>query len=307
MLTPIMSAPRDDFVLTMRTRDLPAEWGGVVPTEVFIAEALRVVKTAEERGVHLRILGGLGIRLHSPTAGDLMERLRRSVEGPTGRRQEYTDLDLMGYWRENRAVRGVMESLGYVKRRATMGDASLRQIYFHGRGWFHVDVFYDALKMNHDIPFKGRLELDLPTATPADLLLSKVQIVEFNEKDLKDCWALLITHPVGEGGGDWIDAWRLEELLGEDWGFYYTATSNLRRLAEAASTSPLLTSEERVTLEGRVGEILRRVEGAAKGVGWKLRAAVGPRKKWYRPVETEATVGDRGLWRVGEGTEGPKP
>src|SRR5437867_815136 len=99
MTTKSMASSRRDFVLTMRSRDLPPEWGGVVPTEAFIEEALRVVKTAETRGVHLRILGGLGIRLHCPSLGELGERLRRSVVGPSGQIQEYTDLDLMGYWR----------------------------------------------------------------------------------------------------------------------------------------------------------------------------------------------------------------
>jgi hypothetical protein len=283
----------------MRQRDLPPEWGGIVPTEIFISEALRIVEAAEEKGVKLRILGGLGIRLHSKGWGEFSRLIGRSVEAPVGgRRQEYTDLDLMGYWRQNRQVRELFEGLGFLKRRATLGDVSLRQIYFHGRGWFHVDVFYDSLKMNHDIPFKGRLELDTPTVPLVDLLLSKLQIVQFNEKDLKDCWLLLRSHALGEGPGDHIDQRRVAESLSGDWGFWYTATTNLRRIAEAARGTPLIPPADQDDIAGKVEGLLRRVSEEPKGVAWRARSLVGTAKKWYRPVETEATVGDRGLWRV---------
>ncbi len=291
----------------MRTRDLPPEWGGIVPTEVFISEAVNVVGTARERGVHLGILGGLGIRLHSRGWEDFARRIGRTVEAPGGGLgQEYTDLDLMGYWKQNRQVRELMESLGYIKRRATLGDASLRQIYFHGRGWFHVDVFYDALKMNHDIPFKGRLELEGPTVPATDLLLSKLQIVEFNEKDLKDCLLLFRAHAVGEGPGDHVDGGHAADLLCGDWGFWYTATTNLRRIAGAARGMGELREEERQDIVTRIEQLLTRIDAHPKTVGWRTRALLGTARKWYRPVETEATVGDRGLWRVDEGGKRPK-
>lgn len=285
----------------MRHRDLLAEWDGVVPTDVFISEALRLVDAGEGRGVRLRILGGLGIRLHSQGWETFARLLGRTVEAPAGgKRQEYTDLDLVGYWRENRRVREVMEGLGYIKRRATLGDASLRQIYFHGRGWFHVDVFYDALRMNHDIPFRGRLELDRPTVPLADLLLTKLQIVEFNEKDLKDCWLLLRSHTVGQEPGDHVDARRVAELLAGDWGFWFTATTNLQRIGEATQGPPGLPEGDRRDIVRKVGQLLARVEAEPKGLGWRTRAILGTARRWYRPVETEATVGDRGLWRVDE-------
>ncbi|MEM3055279.1 MAG: hypothetical protein QXM52_06210, partial [Candidatus Bathyarchaeia archaeon] len=46
-------------------RELPKEWGDIVPTEVFLREAQDMVEKAMKEGLTLRILGGLAIAIHS--------------------------------------------------------------------------------------------------------------------------------------------------------------------------------------------------------------------------------------------------
>ena len=54
-----------------------------------------------------------------------------------------------------------------------------------------IDVFMGRMDMCHDLDLRDRLELFSPTVTAADLALSKLQIVEFTEKDQQDTRTLL--------------------------------------------------------------------------------------------------------------------
>jgi hypothetical protein len=115
--------------------------------------------------------------------------------------QEYSDIDYVSYRSQREKIKEFFDKIGYAKRRATLSTAaSERQIYYHPKGWFYVDVFFDKLLVaNHPIDFKGRLELDYPTITVTDMLLEKIQMWEaFSVKDLKDCLLLLKAHDIGE-------------------------------------------------------------------------------------------------------------
>ncbi len=179
-----------------RPVEMPAEWGGKVPTQVFIDEALRILSSASEARVALKMLGGLAIKIHSLNEEEFARRLGRSAEPG----QEYSDIDFATYYKSREGVRKVMESLGYSKRPSTMSTStSQRQIYFHPKGWFYIDVFWDKLKAaNHPISFRNRLEVDPVSIPLADLLLEKLQIVSFSKKDMLDTLLLLKAHTVAE-------------------------------------------------------------------------------------------------------------
>lgn len=278
---------------------LPPEWGGIVPTQVFLDEGRRLAAGAEERGIPLRLMGGVAIRAHSLDYLDLARRLGRLAAG----QQEFTDLDFMSYGRYREAVRSLFEALGYYKRRATLSSAaSERQIYFHPRGWFFVDVFYDRLLVaNHPLDLRGRLELDSPTITPTDLLLEKLQIVSFSEKDLKDTLLLLAAHDLApDERPDTINVRYLTRVLSHSWGFWYTVRANLAGLRTAVEQMTALAEEERATLLRRLADLLGELERAPKSWRWKARALIGPSMRWYEPVETAETVGDFGIWKLYE-------
>ena len=293
-------------------RELPEEWGGIVPTEVFLQEAQDIAEKAMREGIILRILGGLGIAIHCQNQREFAKKLGRTGTGMI-KGQEYSDIDYVSYGSQRNRIKEFFEKIGYVKRRATLSTAaSERQIYYHPKGWFYVDVFFDKLLVaNHPIDFKGRLELDYPTITVTDMLLEKIQMWEaFSVKDLKDCLLLLKTHSIGEGNErELIDAAHIAKILAQDWGFWYTATTNLKKLRKFVSEIDTLGKEAEINPEEidkkdreevtqKIDSLLEIIDKEPKTFGWKMRARIGAKKKWYNPVERPETVGGFGIWEA---------
>jgi hypothetical protein len=280
-----------------RPVETPAEWGGKIPTQVFVDEALTILRAASNAKVALKMLGGLAIKIHSLNEEEFANRLGWSAEPG----QEYSDIDFATYYKSRDAVRKVMESLGYSKRPSTMStSASQRQIYFHPKGWFYIDVFWDKLKAaNHPISFRGRLEIDPISIPLSDLLLEKLQIVSFSRKDMIDTLLLLKAHAVaGKEELETISTDRVAHLLSRDWGFWYTVTTNLQGIGEHVKEISVLSSQEASDLSSKVEKLLYGANSIPKSLRWKLRAILGSRRKWYNPVETEETVGEFGIWRL---------
>jgi len=264
---------------------MPEEWGGIVPAEIFLDEARKIVDEAKKKGVVLRVLGGVGIRLHCLDYVDFCKRLGRLGLG----QQEFSDLDFMAYRKQRSVMEGFFSSIGYVKRITTLSTASSeRQIYFHPEGWLSVDVFFDKLLVaNHPLDFRGRLELDYPTLSLSDLLLEKLQIVTFSEKDLKDTLTILVSHNVEEDDEkEIINAKYIATPLSKDWGFWYTTTSNLKKIESLLPQMKSVSDEERSQILSKVHLLLDYIEREPKTNAWKLRAVVGPKKRWYQHVET---------------------
>ena len=276
---------------------MPPEWGGLVPTEAFLEQGRKIIDQATRAQIPLRLIGGVAIRLHSSEYSEFAKRLGRL--GP--KEQEYTDLDFMSYLKSRDNVRKFFESVGYRKRRTTLSSAATqRHIYFHPDGWFYADVFFDKLlAANHPLDFRNRLELDSPTISLADLLLEKLQIVSFSEKDLKDTLLLLRAHSLGEGQTpEIIDVRFVASLLAKDWGFWYTATTNLKGLQKTVTEMVELNETEKGDMASKISKLLERIENEPKTTGWKMRSTIGARKKWCETVETSQTVGEFGIWRL---------
>ena len=245
----------------------------------YMAEAEAIIDAARERGLHLRLLGALAVIRQCPNHVWLLERTNRIL----------TDLDFMGYEREVRDIERMFEELGY----RVLGGRGVTMDVWVGRRIFEdpegrrrrVDVFLDKLEFCHPIDLRGRLDLDPVTIPLTDLLLEKLQIVEINEKDLKDLIVLFLEHPVAdrEAPGA-FDASYVADLLSDDWGFSYTVSLNLDRIRRYMQTIPDLDDGQRALVEERIDHLWSRVEAAPKSLRWKLRARVGPRKRWYNEV-----------------------
>ena len=245
----------------------------------FVAEAKAVIQQANERGLHLRLLGALAVIEQCPNGVELLQKTNRIL----------TDLDFMGYDREIRDVEAMFVDMGY----EVLGGKGVTMDVWVGRRIFHdpaggrrrVDVFLDRLDFCHPIELKGRLEKEAVTIPLTDILLEKLQIVEINEKDLKDLVVLLLEHPVAdaEERGS-FDASYVVDLLTKDWGFSYTVSLNLDRIRRYMETIPDLTDEQRGLVASRIDDLWGRVERAPKALKWKLRARVGPSRRWYQEV-----------------------
>jgi len=245
----------------------------------YVDRALDIVEKAKERGLELRILGSLAYRLHCPANLHLFQEMARDL----------TDVDLAAVGGQRKEVRAFLEELGYViDQDILMTTEGKRYAFAEPGSGTAVDVFFDELYFCHPIPLRERLSLDYPTITPTDLLLEKMQIVELNPKDVKDSMVLLLEHPLDSDGADAIDGTYIARLLGGDWGFYYTVTTNLEKLRRRVADSEALEPGERDLVDSRVQELETMIEKEPKRSKWKLRARIGPRVKWYQEVQEKS-------------------
>jgi hypothetical protein len=135
--------------------------------------------------------------------------------------------------------------------------------------------------MCHEIPLEQRLEVDETSVPLAELLLTKLQIIELNEKDVRDAVAMLLEHPLGESDGTTVNAPQVAKLCSEDWGLWRTITANLEQVRRQASRYDV----DHAAVEQRLDELLGRIEAEPKSRGWRLRAKIGERKRWYELPE----------------------
>lgn len=252
----------------------------------YLREAKAIIDAAEENGIQLRLLGAIAVITHCPEYLWLHEATNR----------ELTDIDYMAYSEQDKQIRELMLGMGYTVKGGggsgvTLGVWSSREIYVDPDGSRHsVDIFYDKLDFCHPIEFKDRLHLDSPTIPLSDICLEKLQIVEINEKDLKDLMILLLEHPVSPGATgerEQIDGEYIAGLLAKDWGFYHTVNMNLDRVLSFLTSYEAFTREHREVIERRIAELRERIDSEPKSIKWKMRARVGTRQKWYRDVAEE--------------------
>src|SRR5512136_3022051 len=160
--------------------------------EVFIDEAATLVEEAGKLGLTLRVMGGMGIFIHSKEYETLwrsLERLGKKV---------FTDIDFVAYGKHRNGLYEFFQRKGYkTDPRFLYQFGKTRHIFFGGRVPM-VEIFYDQLAMNHTVPYAGRLEKDSPTVPLGELMMQKLQVVKINEKDIKDLIVLIRAHDLGE-------------------------------------------------------------------------------------------------------------
>lgn len=238
-----------------------------------VAEAERLIDEAREGGLTLRLLGGVGIRLRSPHAGQ--EPLART----------YADLDFAAPQRESKALRDFFERNGYTAdRRFNALHGAQRLLFFDEARDRQIDVFLGSFAMCHKLPLEDRLALHPQTLPPVDLLLTKLQIFELNRKDALDAVALLLDYaPAADASDEVIDLDRIAQLTSRDWGWYTTLNDNLDRVREIAAE--VLAETDAETVSERVAVLKSAMESAPKSLAWRARDKVGRRVAWYELPE----------------------
>ncbi len=245
------------------------------PRADFAEEALRITKTAGDRGIVLRVMGATAVRMHCPKFTSLHKSLGR----------ELTDLDFVGYSRQAGNCTKMIVGIGYEQRMLQpFYRQENRQIYIDNFNKRVVDVFYDKLVMSHTINFKNRLEADSPTIPLAELFLTKMQIFEYTEKDFKDTIVLLREHEIGEDDKETINCAHIGEILSDDWEFFFTVKTNLSKVERLVAGLASIGEEDRSDIGVKIRKISDYIDGRPKSLRWKMRASVGTKKKWYREV-----------------------
>jgi hypothetical protein len=238
-----------------------------------VAEAVRVAEKAEAEDVALRLLGGVAIKVRAS------DGIHPAFE------REYADLDWITPKGKSSRVQKFFESLGYVPQtRFNALYGRERLLYFDEQNDRQVDVLVGTFRMSHEIPFGKRMTLEPLTVPLAELLLTKLQIIELNEKDVRDTLALLHDHPVGEEDGDSVNGAHIASLCASDWCIWRTFTANLEAL-EGHLQRYELPDEGKERIKNRIETLLGRIEEEPKSFGWKMRAKIGDRKRWYELPE----------------------
>lgn len=239
-----------------------------------VTEGCRLLDLAEAAAVPLRLIGGVAV----------WERCSDRTRAALGR--DYPDIDFVVHRRDGRKLRALLEQEGYQSEpvfNAVHGD---RRLLYHAHDdSYDIDVFLDIFEMSHTLDFAKRLEVDAVTLPVADLLLAKLQIAEVNRKDLSDATMLLLDNaPSDHDGAGSLNLAHIAGLCGSNWGLYTTFTDNLARLHELILELPL-DEDDRTLVGERVDEILGSFEAAPKSAGWRLRARLGRRVRWYQAPE----------------------
>ena len=237
-------------------------------------EGERLAVAARDAQLALLLVGGVAIWVRCPSARSGV--LARS----------YGDADFVGRASDRRAITEFMQAHGYEP------DKLFNAIHGASRLNFHdpvrdrpIDVLLDRFSMAHELDLRDRLELGELTLPLADLLLTKLQVVHLNLKDLVDILAILLDH--GFAAED-IDINRILGVTHSDWGFEHTIHRTLATIRERIGEIELAPDAAAVIVQ-RADELETSLAAAAKSVSWKVRARVGERVRWYQEPEEART------------------
>jgi hypothetical protein len=254
-----------------------------------LAESLRVVDLADQRGLQVRLIGGMAIRAHAP---DWTARTRRLE----------VDLDFATRARDRAAFFALLEEEGYTP------DRRHNALFGGTQGYFvdvarnrPVDVLVDKLEMCHRLDFGDRLGVSKPTLPLAELVLSKLQVVKINRKDVLDALVLLAEHPLGPDDGapdarhglGTVSLPRVTSYTSGDWGWWRTVTGNLDVLAKFLDGGGYVPEDLDIGTQrpvrfdplAQVTGLRAAIDAAPKSTRWNLRARVGERVRWYAEPE----------------------
>lgn len=227
--------------------------------------AIQIVDRAETEGVRLRLLGGLAFK-----------QLCQSSKGAFAR--ENKDIDLMGKREDSKKIVELMEELGYKPRevfnKLNMGQ---RLIFYDMTNRRRVDLFLDEFVMCHKFNFKESILADTYTLPITQLVMTKLQVVEKTDKEYVDLLAAFLDFDVTDGDSG-IRGDEIAELCSKDWGIYTTFTKSLEAVIRRAE---MLKDGDRMVVVPRIQKLLATINRKPKSFGWKMRARIGEKARWY--------------------------
>jgi hypothetical protein len=262
--------------------------------QILADEATRIVVAAEARGVTMRAVGSVGIRLHCAAVAAYLDRFGRQPK----------DIDLVMPKAGRKVMRGLLEADGYrCDRDLLVATEGRRYKFTHPDTCIDIDVFVGRLEFCHVIEVRKRLREHPLTLPIEELLLSKLQIIEPTTTDLWDCAATLLSHPVLTGttgsatrpatgpatGPDNLSASLVAGVLARDWGFHHTVSRNLERLSSQDAVLDI-GDGERTRLTGAVSALRETIDATPKSVTWRLRAQIGERARWWQDIDERETT-----------------
>jgi hypothetical protein len=220
--------------------------------------AVRLIESSARYGLTLRLAGSVGILVLMNSHG-------------LGRSEYPKDIDIAARAAERMRVQSFLAVHGWLIASDLLLVSELRETYLLADPNLTLDVFYDEIDGNHPIAIANRLECSWPTLSWTDLLLTKLQRRHMRPEDVWDVTLLLSSL-------DRLDPPAFQKALGCNWSLYTTIMDNFAYVKEIVPS--------------RAAEIDRLQLLAfrtSKSLGWKLRARIGRRVKWWREVSDAQT------------------
>ena len=115
--------------------------------------------------------------------------------------------------------------------------------------------------------------------------MTKLQVVELTEKDIKDIIAMLLDYQIGHTDeGKTINAKYIADICSKKWGIYKTFTNTLKSTLSQLERYQLEPEKDEV-VRSRIKQLLDEIESAPKSMSWKSRTMIGEKSIWYNLPE----------------------
>lgn len=234
-----------------------------------------LLQAAKKDNLEIRLLGGLAVNFHCPSAQT------------TSLKRSYPDIDIVVSKKGKNKLKPFFSSVGYEPdKNFNLLNGDRRQLFVNSITGRRVDVFVGDFEMCHKLPLRNRLEHHPVTIPLAELFLTKIQIVEINQKDALDVISLLMDNQVVFCDRRGINLDRIVRLCLKDWGLYKTLIINLEKIETILMEQELaLTSAQKELVLRRINLIRRTLNRVNKPILWMVRNSVGTRIRWYAEVE----------------------
>lgn len=248
------------------------------PETELAVEARRLLAEIGAGAVPARLIGGMAIRIL------VGRRMHPSFA------RDIADLDFVVARGAGGDLAELLEAAGYAPdEQFNALNGARRMLFWDPLNRRQVDVFVGSFEMCHQLPLVERLDVREQTLPAAELLMTKLQIVELNRKDRGDAFALLDALDVGSSdrladGTDMINVGRIVSLTGQDWGLQRTFELNLERLRSSLGELEVDAAQQ-AAITARIERLEAEMDDAPKSRRWKLRARIGERKQWYEEPE----------------------
>jgi hypothetical protein len=242
-------------------------------------ESDRIMDESRQRGVTLKLAGGLAIHTHC-SVHDFCDR-------------SYADLDFVGLRSQYEQLVQEMKDLGYTENtNMTLSTGGSRLLFERKGSEKHIDVFMDSVDIEHQITLKNRLDIEKNTISVSDLLLLKLAITRLNEKDMRDIITLLKDLTLGhDDSPNMVNVDYIAGLCARQWGLYHDVLASLRKVAEYLQTYSLPENSQ-LDVAKKLGTLRDTIVSMPKAMNWKLRAMLGERISWRREIESTNVLVD---------------
>jgi hypothetical protein len=237
--------------------------------------AVDAVQAANREGVPLKLIGGQAVRY-----------LTQHTCAPRVRSDQ--DMDFASVSSAKKPVMEFLFNMGFQGDRQFNTMHGHRQMYFTAANGTSADVIMDQLRMCHVLDFSDRIDRMPVTLDVTDLLLTKLQVVQQNEKDVQDIIYLLSCYEVRQGDeAETIGLARFGKVVADDWGWWRTTTGSLDRVVELArgELARLVPPGCDFDPIDQAVALRKHADAVPKGLKWKVRARVGDRVQWYELPE----------------------